>query len=190
VDVDVDVDVECAKLSEPSGDSTRAQAEDLRRMGMWRTAMTVPLLASLLRCSGDPSGQDPTIPFVRDLGLDKLFGSTAQPFVVSDEELTVAARAWRGPGFTLPSSRSVHLIVEGKQHTDKGFRVYVMAPEEVARFEKRKPFKDVPAFEGLKVHTFDKTGTLPAGSWCVVVHNSENVLQPMVAHLRVVVNPP
>ncbi len=125
-----------------------------------------------------------------DLGLGDLLSSTVRsPQVVADEEVTVAAHAWRGPGFTLPSPRAVRIVADGKKHTEKGFRLYVMAPEELANLEKRKPFRDVPSFEGLKVHSFDKTETLPAGSWCVVVHNSENLLQTMVVHLRVVVDP-
>ncbi len=150
----------------------------------WRAAALLPLLAGLLACHGQATST------IDDLGLgDLLQGTVRVPQVVANEDLTVAAHGWRGPGFTLPSPRSVQIVADGKKHTDKGFRVYVMAPDELANFEKRKPFKDVPSFEGLKVHSLDKTDTLPAGSWCVVVHNSENLLQAMVVHLRVVVGP-
>jgi len=128
------------------------------------------------------------IPLVGNLDLQKLLGGAVQgPQVVADESVTVAPHAWRGPGFTLPSPRSVHIVADGKDHTEKGFRLYVMTSEELAQFEKRKPFKDVPSFEGLKVHSLDKTDTLAAGTWCVVVFNSENSTRAMVVHLRIVV---
>jgi hypothetical protein len=153
----------------------------------WRPAallLVILLIAGSVACHGKATSA------IDDLGLGALLqGNARVPQVVADEEITVAAHGWRGPGFTLPSPRTVQIVADGKKHTDKGFRVYVMAPDELTNFEKRKPFKDIPAFEGLKVHALDKTDTLPAGSWCVVVHNSENILQAMVVHLRVVVGP-
>jgi hypothetical protein len=127
------------------------------------------------------------LPIVGDLDLHNLFGAAAGDQVVADENVTVAAHAWRGPGFTLPSPRSVHIAVDGKDHSEKGFRLYVMTAEELTKFEKHQTFKDVPSFEGLKVHSLDKTDTLPAGSWCVVVYNSENTARAMVVHVRIVV---
>jgi hypothetical protein len=144
--------------------------------------------ASLSACKGDgPGSADGQATLVGDLDLHNLFGGAQGDQVVADENLTVAAHSWRGPGFTLPSPRPVHIVIEGKEHTEKGFRLYVMTAEELAKFEKRQTFKDAPSFEGLKVHSLDKTDTLPAGSWCVVVYNSENIARAMVVHLRVVV---
>jgi hypothetical protein len=127
------------------------------------------------------------LPIVGALDFHNLFGAAAGDQVVADENVTVAAHAWRGPGFTLPSSRTVHMVIDGKDHTEKGFRLYVMTSDELTKFEKHQTFKDVPAFEGLKVHSLDKTDTLPAGSWCVVVYNSENTARAMVVHVRIVV---
>jgi hypothetical protein len=131
---------------------------------------------------------DGEAPLIGDLDLHDLFGGAQADQVVADENVTVAAHAWRGPGFTLPSPRTVHLVVDGKDHTEKGFRLYVMTAEELAKFEKKQAFKDAPTFEGLKVHSLDKTDTLPAGSWCVVVYNSENTARAMVVHVRIVVS--
>jgi len=159
-------------------------------MGARRTAMQIGMAACALALSSCDAGGttgEPDLPFVGKVDLRSLLGNVTQDQVVADEDVTVAAHSWRGPGFVLPSPRAVHLVADGKGHTEKGFRLYVMTTDELSKFEKKQAFKDVPAFEGLKVHSIDKTDTLPAGSWCVVVHNSENALRTMVVHLRVVV---
>jgi hypothetical protein len=146
-------------------------------------------VAASLGFGSQDAGGDGEAPLIGDLDLKDIFGAAKGEQVVADESLTVAARSWRGPGFTLPSPRAVHISADGKDHTDKGFRLYVMSTEELAKFQKHQTFKDVPSFEGLKIHALDKTDTLPAGSWCVVVYNSENTNRAMVVHLKIVVAP-
>jgi hypothetical protein len=79
--------------------------------------------------------------------------------------------------------------VEGKTHADKGFTVHVMALEEWDNFEAGKAFKQIPSFEGLKVRSYGHVETLPAGSWAVVVQNSENIRDSMVAHIKITIDP-
>lgn len=150
-------------------------------------AATLPACRSVGASAGHATA-DGEAPLIGDLDLHDLFGAAQGDQVVTDENVTVAAHSWRGPGFTLPSPRTVHLVVDGKDHTEKGFRLYVMTAEELSKFEKKQAFKDAPSFEGLKVHSLDKTDTLPAGSWCVVVYNSENTARAMVVHVRIVVS--
>jgi len=163
---------------------------DTGRIAAAALGMTLAAAASSCRAGRDGGARDAggaDLPIVGDLDLHNLFGAAAGDQVVADENVTVAAHAWRGPGFTLPSPRTVHIVIDGKDHTEKGFRLYVMTADELTKFEKHQTFKDVPAFEGLKVHSLDKTDTLPAGSWCVVVYNSENTARAMVVHVRIVV---
>jgi hypothetical protein len=173
---------------------TRPRTRPRRRAnGAVLAAAAAALLAApgcrALGIGAGDGGADADTPLIGDLDLKDLFGAAQGEQVVADENLKVAARSWRGPGFTLPSPRSVHVTADGKEHTDKGFRLYVMSTDDLAKFQKHQAFKDVPSFEGLKVHALDKTDTLPAGSWCVVVYNSENAARAMVVHLKVVVAP-
>lgn len=113
----------------------------------------------------------------------------AKPQVIVDEELAVSAGGWQSRGFTLPSPRPVQVTTEGKKHTDKGFSLYVMNSSELDNFKQKTTFKHIPAFQGLKVRSSSNTATLSAGEWIVVVANSENIINTMVVHLRVVADP-
>lgn len=113
----------------------------------------------------------------------------ATPQVIVDEELAVPASGWQARTFTLPSARPIQLAVEGKSHVGKGFTVYVMDVTEIDNLRQKKTFMHVPALQGLKTLSFSKTATLAAGNWAVVVVNSENILNTMVVHLRVVSDP-
>ncbi|HEY1696047.1 MAG TPA: hypothetical protein VGG39_27960 [Polyangiaceae bacterium] len=144
----------------------------------------------------DPSGQaapggggvTPQGPGVG--GLPSLVGRVArQPQVIVDEEIAVTAEGGaQMRSFTLPSDRPVFVEVEGRKNADKGFMVYVMASNEWENFKSGK-FRHIPEFQGLKVRSFSHTGELPAGSWAVVVANSENIFNTMVVHVRVVSDP-
>jgi hypothetical protein len=151
-------------------------------------ALLLGVVLPACKRGGGWGAADGQAPVIGNLDLHDLFAAAKEDQIVTDENITVAAHSWRGPGFTLPSARTVHIVVEGKDHSEKGFRLYVMTAEELAKFEKHQAFKDAPSFEGLKVHSLDKTDTLPAGSWCIVVYNSENIARPMVVHVRVVVS--
>jgi hypothetical protein len=109
--------------------------------------------------------------------------------VVVDEEIAVDARGAQMRGVTMPSERPVQVQVEGKTHADKGFTVYVMALSEWDNFQNGKQFRQLPSFEGLKVRSFGHVETLPAGSWAVVVQNSENIFNTMVVHLKITIDP-
>ncbi len=111
------------------------------------------------------------------------------PQVIIDEELAVSAGGWQSRSFTLPSPRPIQVATEGKKHTDKGFSLYVMNSSELQHFKQKTTFRHIPALQGLKVRSFSNTATLPAGEWAVVVANSENIINTMVVHLRVVADP-
>jgi len=81
------------------------------------------------------------------------------------------------------------VLTEGVKHTDKGYNVYLMQASEWDNFKGHKEFNHMPSFHGLKVRSFTYTDTVPAGAWMVVVQNSENILNTMVVHLKIVSDP-
>lgn len=83
----------------------------------------------------------------------------------------------------------IQVSADGKTHADKGFTVYVMSADELDHFRSRATFHHISEFQGLKVRSFSHTATIPTGAWTVVVQNSENIINTMVVHLRVVSNP-
>jgi hypothetical protein len=109
--------------------------------------------------------------------------------VIVDEELAVDADGWQSRGFNLPSAHPIQVSADGLKHADKGFTVYVMEADQLDKFRNGDTFQHIPSLQGLKVRSYRETATLPAGSWIVVVRNSENILNTMVVHLRVVVDP-
>ena len=92
-------------------------------------------------------------------------------------------------GFSLPSSGPVKVVIEGKQDTAKGFNVFVMEASDWPTFKARKPFEYVPALSSKKTRSYSKTTDLPAGAWCLVVQNSENIINDMTVHVKVIVDP-
>jgi hypothetical protein len=122
-------------------------------------------------------------------GIGDLIGKEIRsPQVLFDEELAVSAAGAQMRSFTLPSPRPISVEVRGVKNSDKGFMVYVMEESEWENFKTGK-FRHVPEFEGLKIRSSEHTGALPAGSWAVVVQNSENILNTMVVQVRVVSDP-
>lgn len=115
--------------------------------------------------------------------------SLRSPQIVTDEDLVVSAGGSQMRGFTLPSPRPVKVAVEGKQDTAKGFNVHVMTQSEWEKFKAGEAFRHIPALSTPKTRTFSHTANLPAGAWCVVVHNSENILNGMTVHVKVIVDP-
>jgi hypothetical protein len=111
------------------------------------------------------------------------------PQIVTNEDLVVSAGGWQMRGFSIPSSRPVKVAVEGKQDTAKGFNVYLMEDSDLANFKAHQQFSYVPALSSPKTRSFSKTAELPTGSWCVVVQNSENIMNDMTVHLSVIVDP-
>lgn len=115
--------------------------------------------------------------------------AAAKPQLVLDEELAVGARGWQSRGFTLSSPAPIQVVAQGVKHADKGFTVYVMASSELEHLKQHVEFQHISAFYGPKVRSLTRTATLGAGAWTVVVMNSENLLNTMVVHLRVVADP-
>jgi hypothetical protein len=113
----------------------------------------------------------------------------ARPQVIVDEEDAVSAGGWQSRGFSLSSARPVQVFVDGRKHTDKGFSLYVMELSELRNFSRKATFRHILALQGLKIRSFSKIATLPAGEWAVVVFNSENIINTLIVHLRVVVDP-
>ena len=112
-----------------------------------------------------------------------------QPQVIFDEEMAIDAGGWQSRGFSLSAARPVQLSVQGVQHTDKGFRVYLMPADEVANYRARDEFRHMPGFQGLKVRRFSHTETLPAGRWAVLIANTENIFNGMIVSAKVTVDP-
>ncbi|HET9624582.1 MAG TPA: hypothetical protein VFP84_24610 [Kofleriaceae bacterium] len=121
--------------------------------------------------------------------LGALREAIATPQVVVDEEVAVDAGGWQARSFRLSSAGPIQVTAEGRKDTDKGFNVFVMSASELPNLEQDTTFSHVPDLQGLKIRSFSKTATLPAGDWTVVVMNSENILRTMVVRLRVVVDP-
>jgi hypothetical protein len=69
------------------------------------------------------------------------------------------------------------------------YRRYNSVGRDLDNFRSHATFHHISALQGLKVRSFSQTATIPAGSWTVVVQNSENIFNTMVVHLRVVSNP-
>jgi hypothetical protein len=111
------------------------------------------------------------------------------PRVIVDQEIAVSAHGAQMRGFTLPAAHTVEVVAEGRRHANKDFNVYVIPASEWPNFTKGTSARQVQEFEGLKVRSFGHKGTLSAGSWAVVVQNSENIFETMVVHLKVVIDP-
>jgi hypothetical protein len=112
-----------------------------------------------------------------------------KPSTLVDEEIAVSTSRPQVRAFTLAASGRVEVRADGVKDTGKGFMLYVMPAEEVANFSQSKDFTHIREYEGKKVASFSHTGTLKAGSWAVVVQNSENLLRTMVVHLQIVRDP-
>lgn len=111
------------------------------------------------------------------------------PQVVTDEEMVVSAGGAQSLSFTLPSERPVKVTVRGVRDTAKGYNVYLMKDEDWSDFKAHRQFNYFEKLSYLKTGGFEKTATLPPGRWNIVVHNSENILNDMSVHIKVVVDP-
>lgn len=80
--------------------------------------------------------------------------SLRSPRIVADEDLVVDAGGAQMRGFSLPSSRPVKVVIEGKQDTAKGFNVFVMEASDWPTFKARKPFEYVPALSSMKTRSY------------------------------------
>jgi hypothetical protein len=122
-------------------------------------------------------------------GQGGLRGMIRTSQVIVDEEVAVGAGGWQLRGFDLRDSRPIQVTAEGRSNTDKGFMLYVMDSVNCTKFSNKQPAQHFLSFEGLKIRTFGRTDTLAPGGYCAVVLNSENILNTMVVHLRVVADP-
>lgn len=124
-------------------------------------------------------------------GIGNLVGRAVRsPQVMVNEEIAIDASGAQMRGFTLSSPAPVSVEVQGRKNTDKGFMVFVMPESEWEKFKGGAgTSQQMSEFQGLKVRSFEHTGTLPAGSWAVVVQNSQNFMNTMAVQLRVVIDP-
>lgn len=111
------------------------------------------------------------------------------PQVIVDEEIAVSAYGWQGRIFAVPSDRRVQVAVEGRTHTDKGFTVLVVPESDLEALKQEQSVSHLQSFYCLKVRSCNKINVVPAGSWAVIVRNSENIMNTMVVKLRVVSDP-
>lgn len=124
-------------------------------------------------------------------GPGDLLGIVRNPQTVWDESLAVSADGFQTRGFTLPDARNVQVTTTAVSNADKGYMVHVLPQTECnpTSLQPGHTIHQVPGFMGLKVRDFTHTGPVPPGSWCVVVQNSENLLNTMVVHLTVIIDP-
>jgi hypothetical protein len=118
------------------------------------------------------------------------------PQTLVDEDAAIEAHSFHAWTFSLSAAAPVQLTTEGKKNVDKGFDVHVMSKADCDtyaagyRSKPRPTVQPIAAFEGLQVVTsVPHTGTLAAGNWCAVVENAENLVNGMIVHVRVVVDP-
>jgi len=158
-----------------------------------RTLIGVGVLAIVgvvfLRSLQTAATYAPQSPASAEEPLISLRQMIAKPQIIVDEEVAVTASGWQSRSFTLNSPRPVQVVAEGKLHANKGFTLHVMDATGLDNLQQRTTFEYVSGFQGLKVRSFSHTATLGAGTWTVVVMNSENILNTMVVRLRVVVDP-
>lgn len=109
--------------------------------------------------------------------------------VIADEQIVVPAGGAQMHGFEFPSARPLLVEVTGVADASKGFSVYLMNAGEWEKFRAGKEFRHLPAFQGLKVTSFRKVATVPAGKYGVVIQNSENILTSMTVRVRIVADP-
>lgn len=109
--------------------------------------------------------------------------------VFLDETVVVSAGGSQMRGFRLPSDRPVRVIAEGVRDTAKGFTVYCMTPADWKVMQSGKRFEYFTALSAPKIQKFDHTARLAAGEYCIVVSNTENMLNSMQVHLRIVIDP-
>jgi hypothetical protein len=145
-------------------------------------AVGVYLLAAAARTPEAQLGGSP--------GVGGLIGAAVrQPQVVFDEQVAIPAHSWQTRIFTLPDPRNVQLTAEGLTNVDKGFMLYVLPANECASFRPGAPMHVLPGFEGMKVRQFTNTGAMPQGQFCVLIENSENIINGMVVHMKLVTDP-
>ncbi len=111
----------------------------------------------------------------------------ADPKVVVDDDLAVAAHGSQGRKFSLEGNDALEVTAQRKSPGDKPFVLHVMSADDFEAFSKKRPFHYAPAFEALAT-LVARTDVLPPGAWVVVVDNSESG-SALTAHVRVVVNP-
>jgi hypothetical protein len=111
----------------------------------------------------------------------------ADPKVLVDDDVAVAARGSQGRRFSLQESDALAVTAERKGPGEKPFVLHVMSGDDFEAFSKKRPFHYAPAFESLAA-SVSRVDVLPAGAWVVVVDNSDSGSAATV-HLRVVANP-
>lgn len=111
------------------------------------------------------------------------------PQVLVDEDIAVSASHAQMRPLVLKVAGPVSVSVEGKDNTAKGFNVFVMSDLEWVNLQSKRDFSYIPTLSAKQTRSFRNTAKVDAGSWAVVVQNSENILRAMTVHLTVTVNP-
>ncbi|RKG67918.1 hypothetical protein D7W79_34815 [Corallococcus exercitus] len=109
--------------------------------------------------------------------------------VIFDEDVAIPSHSMQTRGFTLNQNATLKLEVKGVKNTDKGFDVYLMTEDNLAKFQAAKEFRHFPAFQGLQVSSATNTHDVSAGKYVFVVHNKYNLMKGMVVHIKATVNP-
>ncbi|MDH5639670.1 MAG: hypothetical protein OEY28_00140 [Nitrospira sp.] len=119
------------------------------------------------------------------------FGSAVRgPKTIHDTSVAInAGNGWQALPFSLVTPREVLIEVTGEAHTAKGFDVFVIRAENMDTFRSGQDFHHVSKFQGLSAVNYKESHSLPAGTFYAVVVNSNNILNTMTVHVRVVTDP-
>ncbi len=114
----------------------------------------------------------------------------AAPQPLCNDEWSIKPGASEAQLFTLNTEADVLVHIRRVKHADKGFTVHVVPgklyEEWKAGHATKKALNDASS---EKATSYRHTTKLAPGRWAIVVVNSENMLERMIVHARIVVNP-
>jgi len=107
--------------------------------------------------------------------------------VFFDEDWIIDAKGAHPQSFTLPVQANVHVTATCVKNCGKGYTVRVVPPSDFPSCTglAQGPCRSRPDFDGFKVGSYDRTATLPSGTWAVYVQNSENMVERATVHVGV-----
>jgi hypothetical protein len=113
-----------------------------------------------------------------------------QPTEVINEEWVVPAGSYQSVSFTVSASGPMHLEVQPVRHTEDGFSLGVVDPENLNACLGRtsRACDTVGGFQGPRVRAYQHTGEMEPGRWTFYVQNSENIFQDITVRVRLVLN--
>jgi len=92
--------------------------------------------------------------------------------------------------YTLTGPGTLHIAIYGRKHADKGFWVLAKSGQkEAVELQVTTNIKGRGMVEGEKARSFTRDITVPVGPYVVAIVNSENLVEAITVHVRLVMDP-